>query len=202
MGQNEWPARRREKKRGAFVVMTRAPRPSREERLSATKNRVRCRNRLLVNSGLTKPGFPATVSGCRDRSRVAPTGRSRATDALVRRNFARREARIEGQVEAYRRKRAGGQGPPLQARNRARSPERRTPLQSKHWGHSAARPVSGASGRDPSRASTFGDCVCAEARRKSAVAAGCVRRAAWRARQRVSQDVPGGLIDGTPGAPS
>jgi hypothetical protein len=45
--------RPREKKRRLAIIRTRAPRPSREERLSATKNRVRCPNRLLVNVRLT-----------------------------------------------------------------------------------------------------------------------------------------------------
>jgi hypothetical protein len=58
---NRWD----EKKGGALVVMTRAPRPSREERLSATKNRVRFRNRLLVNTWLTKPGIFGGRRGCR-----------------------------------------------------------------------------------------------------------------------------------------
>jgi hypothetical protein len=47
----------RQEKSGAFVVRTRAPRPGREERLSATKNRVRCPNGPLVNVRLTRTGI-------------------------------------------------------------------------------------------------------------------------------------------------
>jgi hypothetical protein len=44
----------RKEKSGAFAIRARAPRPGREERLSATKNRVRCPNGSLVNVRLTR----------------------------------------------------------------------------------------------------------------------------------------------------